>query len=647
MTDAETLSFIWRDAWTPPDRRPPWKWAEQHVEEIPHSPSSGRFRISSSPWLREPMEEVANPRTNIISIMAPIQSGKTLWAEICSAWQLVNDPSPTMILHQKDGDAEYYWTNRLRPFYEKIKAVARLFHHDRFQTKKDSANFLNGAKFLFKGAWNKKNLQGHTLRNVWGDETWQWPAGHQVEVEARVDSFGFNSLCCFYSQAGEEDDDTDNRFKSTDQREWNYLCPECKETHPFEWSQVEWSPEAKRADGTYNFNLVRSSAIYKCKCGHEFEDSNRNRKRMNAKGVYVVGNPDAPKGNVGFHWNALCCKSWGVLAEIYLRAKGLARRGDMDTLKQFWQKRLAVSWEDNLEDFVLDIEPSSYDPREPWERGGILHRTGGIRLRAMPVNEADFEGDPEGLSAAKEAYRETMRGSVALRFLTVDVQQDHFWAVVREWAPDGSSRLCEWRGGREGDKALLSWDDLESMRKEWGVNPGLTFVDNGFDTSGVNMECAKRGWFALQGHARPTFVHRIWKKVSGGKKKKVPVDRYYSPTRRVPFSKSLIARVVYWSNLNIKDTLARLRSNQDESEGATWEVFDGVEKEYLKQLDSEQRVKQKNGVIRWSTIGRRSNHLWDCEAEQCVAASMLHLLGNGIELGIGASEEAEAESKAA
>lgn len=50
----EKLLSIWREAWPPPDRRPPWAWAEEHISSIP-----GRFRSEKSPQIREPLEAVA------------------------------------------------------------------------------------------------------------------------------------------------------------------------------------------------------------------------------------------------------------------------------------------------------------------------------------------------------------------------------------------------------------------------------------------------------------------------------------------------------------------------------------------------------------------------------------------------------------
>jgi hypothetical protein len=84
--------------------------------------------------------------------------------------------------------------------------------------------------------------------------------------------------------------------------------------------------------------------------------------------------------------------------------------------------------------------------------------------------------------------------------------------------------------------------------------------------------------------------------------------------------------VHYWSNLNIKDTLARLRRNQDPAQGPTWEVPDDIDDDFLAQMESEQRIKEK-GQWMWKQIGSRPNHYFDCEAEQAAAATMLKIVG--------------------
>ena len=66
------------------------------------------------------------------------------------------------------------------------------------------------------------------------------------------------------------------------------------------------------------------------------------RRVLNKDGKFIPLNPNAAKENVGFHWNALASMSWGKLAELYLRAKIAARKGDSSLLQQFYQKRLAL-----------------------------------------------------------------------------------------------------------------------------------------------------------------------------------------------------------------------------------------------------------------------------------------------------------------
>ena len=96
----------------------------------------------------------------------------------------------------------------------------------------------------------------------------------------------------------------------------------------------------------------------------------------------------------------------------------------------------------------------------------------------------------------------------------------------------------------------------------------------------------------------------------------------------------------YWSNLNIKDAMARIRRNQDPARGPTWEgpteAFAEVENDekkvaYLSQLEAEMRMKDGDRW-QWTRIQKRPNHLLDCEAMATVFAFMLKILGKeGIE----------------
>jgi hypothetical protein len=188
---------------------------------------------------------------------------------------------------------------------------------------------------------------------------------------------------------------------------------------------------------------------------------------------------------------------------------------------------------------------------------------------------------------------------------------DHFFVVARGWSADGSSRLL-WH------ERVPTWDEVVSIQERFSIHAGLVFVDAGHATYEVYRECARRGWIALMGDKRPTYVHRL--------KDGRSVHRFYSPRRKVVLGRGQSCSVFYWSNLNIKDMLARLRRNQDPEQGPTWEIAEDASDDYLSQMDSEQRLR-KGGKWLWERVGKRPNHYWDCESMQVAAAVMLKLVG--------------------
>ena len=95
---------------------------------------------------------------------------------------------------------------------------------------------------------------------------------------------------------------------------------------------------------------------------------------------------------MGLHGNALCTMSWTALAELDLRAKAIARRGDISALKQFDQKRLALpgrecaerGWVTLIGDRTTTARPlappSQLNPRK---LAGRLNLTDGTQLERV------------------------------------------------------------------------------------------------------------------------------------------------------------------------------------------------------------------------------------------------------------------------
>ena len=585
------LSSILRDAWTPADRREPWRWCEDHIRSIPYSPLPGPFRSENSPWIREVMEAIVDPKIRLVSIIAAVQSSKTTSPELTLCYIIANLPGPCLWLDQTDEDAKDESESRLQKLFESCEPVKKLFPKNKNKQRNCTIHFSNGMTLWLLGAYNKTNLQRRSIRWLFGDETWRWPVGHMAEAEARTTAFGWLGKCVFMSQGGEENDDTHRKFETTDMREWHYKCPKCGKYIPYKWENIEWDDDCKDENGEYDFSKINHSTALKCpECGEYFEDSDRMRRILNKDGKFIALNPNASKENVGFHWNALASMSWGKLAELYLRAKIAARKGDSSLLQQFYQKRLALAWREFAEDYRLEIASGSYNSGDVWDEEAGFNKLGEIIAPPFAENEV----------------------IAPLRIMSVDVQMNCFYLVVRAWSINGSSRLL-WH------EKVLTWEDIEEIQKRFRILDNLVFVDAGYNSFEVYKYCGERNWIALMGDHRANFFHRL----PNGK----TVLRFYSPVKHIFISRYVKCRMHFWSNLNVKDTLARIRRNQNHADGATWEVPTDISEDYLKQMESEHRIKKGNSWI-WEQIGNRPNHYLDCEAMNCAGALMLKIVGN-------------------
>ena len=181
------------------------------------------------------MEAMTNPDIRTVSIIAPVQSSKTLGAELCLCHIIANFPGPCLWLSQTDADAKDEAESRLHNLFEECPAVKKHFPSDRHKKKTKTVFFSNGMTLWVLGAHAKSNLQSRSIRWLIGDETWQWPSGHMQQAEARVTAFGWLGKCIFLSQGGEESDATHRKFETTDQREWQYKCPKCGKFQAFKW----------------------------------------------------------------------------------------------------------------------------------------------------------------------------------------------------------------------------------------------------------------------------------------------------------------------------------------------------------------------------------------------------------------------------
>lgn len=608
MTDSESIARMMESAWTPAEARPLWEWAHDEVELPPCYAVSGRFSAERVPFIQGPSDALLAPSVRVVVCQSSVQSLKTLLGELWLLHSIVNNPGPTQWLQNTDEEAKEHAEERFQQLIDGCPAAKRMLSANRFDRKTSSIVFKH--MFLrMEGAENVKNLQRKSIRNQMCSEVWQWPSGRLSEAEARLTQFTFNSKRYIESQPGIAGDDMDLAFRAGDQNVWHIACEACGHLQPMRWTVLrqdgtraglKWDHDAKRADGTWNLAALEPSIRYECvKCGHGHVDDVRTRRLLNRSGRFVPMNPDAPRHIRSFAWNQLTVENltWFRQVVRWVDALNQAGVGNDGPLREFMQKVLAEPYDParantNEKQPTVAIDLSSGDPQWPGER---------------------------------------------FRFLTVDVQDDHFWALVTGWTAGGDS-IVWWFG------KLATWGEVSQVQSQWKIPARCVFVDAGFRTREVYTECVQRGeqtpdgwvtWRALKGDERPEFFSVIARGPQRGKK----IVRPYSwpPSRGDPMlgsdaPKELRSRFcpsISWSNPTIKDIAAARRDGR--AKGCKVMVHEDVDQSFTSHMFAERpvRVFDKAGRERrrWERVGKRPNHGWDCMCMAIVAACMARVIG--------------------
>jgi len=550
---------------------------EHHVKSIPYSPKSGSFKISNSPWLKEPLECLTDPVVLEVGVQGSVQMSKTFLIEAASLIFPVLAPGPTLIFRETNVNASDFLETRLRLLWNATPIMKENIGPEGIP-KSGPIQFRGNTCWVF-GANNKLNLQSRSIRYILGDEVWLWNPGTIKAAMARLTVYKYQSKIVLVSQGSVEGHDWTEFVNSGDCRHWTFECPTCKTRQPWKWEQLIFPADAKTESG-WNLDKVKKGMIYKCSsCDTTFKDSNRVRAELNSTGKYIAMNPLAPAWRRTYFYNSLCAQwglSWGELAIEYIEAKASAERGDNTAWREFVQKRLGATFKEEPDEISLQTASSDYKLGTDWDmEGGFVYgkTVSGRELTAEIRSRADF---------------------VRMRFMGVDCQKNGFWYVVRSCDGEGESRLisCGY---------LLSWNDVKDTERKNMVHPANVFVDAGDRKDEVLAACATNGWTATRGDARNEFPWRI-KTTMGIRQEMRP---YSMPVIESVGQKRV--KLFYFSNLRLKDMLSLLIKK-----GRNTRPSD-VPDDYNYQMQSERRIVTPNGKPIWEQIGDRPNHLLDCE----------------------------------
>jgi hypothetical protein len=400
-------------------------------------------------------------------------------------------------------------------------------------------------------------------------------------------------------------DESDEAFNSGSVEEWEVPCPHCNQFQKMTDSRDRLKCERDETtidkEGNFIWHKLLPTVRYNCEhCGRDWPTDTAFRRSQSILGRYTQTNPNSRVDHRSFHFEATAIH-WMELSktlEEKLKASYAAKRGALDPLKEYMQKRRAMAW---------DESPAETDGAE------IDRMTGGY-LKLQAAGESKKPGEFDGEIA---------------RFLTIDNQAGkasrgegaHRWYVCRAYSATECRLIDEGR--------IVSWEELEEHRIKLGVEPDRTLVDCAWDTQAVQSICIRYGWMGLWGDTtnKDSYPHH----------EQVPTPQGIKRvTRKLPYSpvnfghvgigtnqRQAAARYFFWCKQPIANLYHRLRSGLS---GFRMTIAQDTSEAYKKQTSVEykrQMVDSKGGKYwAWFRPPSKDDHLLDADQMNLVAALM-------------------------
>ena len=553
-----------------------WEWIEENCELPPESGAKlkGPIDTNVTPYSRGIYDAYADNAVRFITIAKSAQVGGTTILKNLVLWDIANHPCPGQYITATDKLVTSFNDRELEPHFRHCNEVEKLADRRRDRWSKREKIFTNGATLRLRGSNSPNNLASFSAERIKLDEVDKWPGESNREGPAvdlaidRTKAYEEVRKVCIISTPTIEYGALWQYYLRGSQEKFHVPCVHCgfKQELQFRWGKGQgslwWPEECLRSDGTYDLDLVAHETRYQCvHCGGLIH--NNQKKSMNSKGEWVKTNPNAPSDHRSFHISALYSpfETWGGIAKSFLQSKGASGR-----MHNFLNSYLGL----------------------PWMRQATV-------VKRSVIKEI-VEISPD--------YR---RGELPVKPLiiamTVDVQQENFWWIIRAWENTGVSYLIDYG-------AAISYEDLkEIISKEYEFDGQKyrvykAMIDSGYTArrrSGVYDWCLATGgkFFPSKGATksqglRSSVRHSV-------------VDHRQSRLILETYDDDMYKEELY-------------RSRIKERAGRAWYLPVDITNEYIEQLTAERLVERTSprGGIEFVWESSRDNHLGDCEKMQLV-----------------------------
>ena len=345
MTDIYTKGFA--SGLKPDEDLAVDEWADKYrMLSAKASSLPGKWKTDTTPYLREPMQVLTNPRFQRVVLMCGAQLGKSELIANYLGWQIDISGGPCMIIQPTVELAKRFSKQRIGPLLEETPRLRDKVPAARSRDSSRtmfSVEYPNGL-FILCGANSGSNLRSMPCRYVLADEVDAYPAavgagsgdseGDPLSLaEKRTSTFGSKRKLVYTSTPTVKDfSRVEKEYLISDQRRYYVACPICGEMQYLEWSQMRWDDDDP------------NTARYECPaCSGTFTDAHKTK--MLRGGEWRATAPGDGK-TAGFQLSTLYAPAgwitWADLVDEFIKA-----REDQTLLRVFVNTRLGITYADD------------------------------------------------------------------------------------------------------------------------------------------------------------------------------------------------------------------------------------------------------------------------------------------------------------
>ncbi len=367
-------------AFTPPEDITVTQWADKKRRLSPESSAEpGPWRTSRTPYLKDPMDAVTDPKVKLIVMVASSQVGKSEFELNSIGYIIDQDPGSILYIHPTIDDAKKFSKLRVAPMVRDCRTLRGKVADPK---SRDSNNTIlqksfPGGMLTICGSNSASALASTPVRYIVGDELDRWAgsAGNEGNpwelAKARQTTFYNAKSLAVSTPTIKGHSPIADLFNTGTQERWHHRCPECGEYHNIIFNDIRFEYDTTEIRGKKHYTVRSVSWVCpSCETSH----SEREMKAQPAK--WVAANPAAYANGVRSFWlNAFSSPwaSWSSLILAYLEALG-----NSEKLQVVYNTKFGELWEDrgDLEDEETIMgRRETYDAELP---DGVLVLTCGV-----------------------------------------------------------------------------------------------------------------------------------------------------------------------------------------------------------------------------------------------------------------------------